>query len=62
MAVDCALVTALPKELDKLLFHFGHSRPVESRNGRTYNEPSSRPGLYLSGNNLDTRRFKSQEN
>lgn len=49
MSVDCALVTALPKELDKVLFHFRHSKPVEAGNGRTYYETMSPSGLTLVG-------------
>lgn len=49
MSVDCALVTALPKELDEMLYHFRHSKPVEGANGRTYYETMSPSGLALVG-------------
>lgn len=48
MSVDCALITALPKELDNLRFHFRHSKPV-TEESRIYFETMSPNGLALVG-------------
>jgi len=48
MTVDCALITALPKELDTLRFHFRHSKPITDEN-RIYFETMSPNGLALVG-------------
>lgn len=48
MTVDCALITALPKELDNLRFHFRHSKPIADEN-RVYFETMSPSGLALVG-------------
>jgi nucleoside phosphorylase len=48
MSVDCALITAIPKELDKLRFHFRDSKPI-SDGLRTYFETMSPNGLALVG-------------
>lgn len=49
MAVDCALVTALPKELNALLFHFRYFKPIKSESGVSYYETLSPTGLSLVG-------------
>ena len=46
--VDCALVTALPKELDKLLFHFRHSISI-TENSRVFYETTTPSGIKLVG-------------
>lgn len=46
MSVDCALITALPKELERLRFHFRHSRVITDES-RTYFETVSPNGLSL---------------
>ena len=48
MSVDCALITALPGELDKLRFHFRHSKPISDAS-RIYFETMSPNGLSLVG-------------
>src|SRR3990172_13254163 len=48
MPVDCALITAIPKELDSLRFHFRHSKPI-SDESRVYFETMSPNGLALVG-------------
>jgi nucleoside phosphorylase len=45
---DCALITALPKELERLRFHFRHSKPVNA-GVNTYFESLSPSGLSLAG-------------
>ena len=51
MPIDCALVTALPAELDRLLFHFRHAKKVadKGRNGQVFFETISPSGLALVG-------------
>ncbi|MBN1314799.1 MAG: hypothetical protein JXA42_05005 [Anaerolineales bacterium] len=51
MATDCALVTALPSELDRMLYHFRHAKKVvdNSRTGRVFFETISPSGLALVG-------------
>lgn len=48
MPVDCALITAIPKELDRLRFHFRHSRFISDKS-RVYYETMSPNGLALVG-------------
>jgi len=51
MSADCAIVTALSSELDKVLFHFRHSKKIvdEDRGGRVFFETMSPSGLHLVG-------------
>ena len=51
MNADCAIVTALSSELDKVLFHFRHAKQIinEERGGRVYFETMSPSGLHLVG-------------
>jgi len=48
MSADCALITALSKELDRLRFHFRHSKPIYIGTN-TYFETMSPSGLALVG-------------
>jgi nucleoside phosphorylase len=51
MSADCAIVTALSSELDKVLFHFRHAKQIvdEERGGRVFFETMSPSGLHLVG-------------
>lgn len=47
MNADCVILTALPKELDKVLFHFRHWKKIHGISDRVFYETKSANGLSL---------------